>query len=103
MLKLSCPKTIYKRHAPAAFRRLCVETPRHPKPPTPVPVQPPSGGCVLKLIQRYQAEIIVSQPPSGGCVLKQPEAVIGSTNTPQPPSGGCVLKHLRGQADIAAN
>ncbi len=34
-------------------------------------MQPPSGGCVLKLkIQRAICDHRV-QPPSGGCVLKQ--------------------------------
>ena len=54
----------------AAFRRLCVETKliaefanRH--------LQPPSGGCVLKHLQRNQKQIELLQPPSGGCVLKQ--------------------------------
>ena len=76
--------------------------------------QPPSGGCVLKLIRlaiRIRRRIpaafrrlcvetchinlipqTAAQPPSGGCVLKR-----GSRREPlsgggQPPSGGCVLK-----------
>ena len=45
-------RRLHGRHpksAPAAFRRLCVETfHKHPNNPT-YPDQPPSGGCVLKL------------------------------------------------------
>ena len=32
--------------------------------------QPPSGGCVLKLLSHVQTQIGGIQPPSGGCVLK---------------------------------
>ena len=33
--------------------------------------QPPSGGCVLKLILTRSDELVAwKQPPSGGCVLK---------------------------------
>ena len=35
-------------------------------------VQPPSGGCVLKLLVIVESMIRQSQPPSGGCVLKPP-------------------------------
>ena len=54
---------------PAAFGRLCVETKytllcRNGK------HQPPSGGCVLKPIQRAVIARFRVQPPSGGCVLK---------------------------------
>ena len=54
---------------PAAFGRLCVETftaERHINDR----IQPPSGGCVLKLISQKQNILEISQPPSGGCVLK---------------------------------
>ena len=33
-------------------------------------LQPPSGGCVLKLRIRHTSNSADSQPPSGGCVLK---------------------------------
>ena len=34
-------------------------------------LQPPSGGCVLKLLNvYYNPDIGELQPPSGGCVLK---------------------------------
>ena len=58
------------REAPAAFRRLCVET-------LPIwvilfcRVQPPSGGCVLKRMRYFWDYCENSQPPSGGCVLKR--------------------------------
>ena len=32
--------------------------------------QPPSGGCVLKLVIESSANSNAKQPPSGGCVLK---------------------------------
>ena len=32
--------------------------------------QPPSGGCVLKLLDTIAEYMGKSQPPSGGCVLK---------------------------------
>ena len=57
-------------------------------------VQPPSGGCVLKLFLNFNLWRIKKQPPSGGCVLKR--AMGGKYNRlkKQPPSGGCVLKPL---------
>ena len=35
-----------------------------------IATQPPSGGCVLKLISGFQVFKRINQPPSGGCVLK---------------------------------
>ena len=35
------------------------------------PFQPPSGGCMLKLIVIAIKAVEMIQPPSGGCVLKQ--------------------------------
>ena len=55
--------------ATAAFGRLCVETmgqqlgSREDR-------QPPSGGCVLKLVILRRVRRLRKQPPSGGCVLK---------------------------------
>ena len=54
----------------AAFGRLCVETFRR------IALwlsrtQPPSGGCVLKLISIDLVTLKSKQPPSGGCVLKR--------------------------------
>ena len=54
---------------PAAFGRLCVETPTVTGVMLGV-IQPPSGGCVLKRIGRLQINSQPIQPPSGGCVLK---------------------------------
>ena len=34
-------------------------------------LQPPSGGCVLKLAQCFPFLLQIKQPPSGGCVLKR--------------------------------
>ena len=101
---------------PAAFRRLCVETPwvrlelRQRN-------QPPLGGCVLKQSDFYVNVGSDNQPPLGGCVLKRVSTLcLGAGRCPdafgrlcvetlheiaqavhqtgQPPSGGCVLKHL---------
>ena len=55
--------------------------------------QPPSGGCVLKLLKSLAGRREASQPPSGGCVLK-PEIGYTPANLNQPPSGGCVLKQV---------
>ena len=99
---------------PAAFRRLCVETPwvrlelRQRN-------QPPLGGCVLKQSDFYVNVGSDNQPPLGGCVLKRVSTLcLGAGRCPaafgrlcvetlheiaqavhqtgQPPSGGCVLK-----------
>ena len=58
------------KNAAAAFVRLCVETPHHQSAITVKKKQPPSCGCVLKLIETYDQEIKDLQPPSCGCVLK---------------------------------
>ena len=77
-------------------------------------VQPPSGGCVLKLLSIVNNYKRWPQPPSGGCVLKLVESVAAFLTDgshlrvavcwnfrcfwqivklpTQPPSGGCVLK-----------
>ena len=101
---------------PAAFRRLCVETPLTAFRLSITTVQPPSGGCVLKHFGRRGRSSRPAQPPSGGCVLKLqgfrlcrfllgPAAfrrlcveTLCRVNHDlfihsQPPSGGCVLKH----------
>ena len=57
------------REAPAAFGRLCVET-LILSMTVAAWVQPPSGGCVLKLKDELIKRGARSQPPSGGCVLK---------------------------------
>ena len=38
-------------------------------------MQPPSGGCVLKLPLDALSQSYLSQPPSGGCVLKQEQSI----------------------------
>ena len=43
-------------------------------------LQPPSGGCVLKLLKQYAFIRSFAQPPSGGCVLKQGYQVAGIGN-----------------------
>ena len=81
----------------------------------PLHLQPPSGGCVLKLqppaqsrpgccaaafgrlcveTAKYQPRCHLRrwQPPSGGCVLKHLHDKERSGQSRQPPSGGCVLK-----------
>ena len=57
-----------------------------------VPEQPPSGGCVLKLLRLGSPYSLILQPPSGGCVLKPQIYRKNLTLHLQPPSGGCVLK-----------
>jgi len=53
----------------AAFGRLCVETPVS-RSYLSLSLQPPSGGCVLKLRRVSGNKKSPRQPPSGGCVLK---------------------------------
>ena len=55
-------------------------------------MQPPSGGCVLKLCRCGIPIMTVMQPPSGGCVLKLTYNNYKKASAVQPPSGGCVLK-----------
>ena len=55
---------------PAAFRRLCVETGVFEPAERGGKIQPPSGGCVLKLSDGKKVTKSLPQPPSGGCVLK---------------------------------
>ena len=69
MLKLGNNGFRAERYPPAAFRRLCVETPRL-RFMVSRTNQPPSGGCVLKLYPDSLIPTMVRQPPSGGCVLK---------------------------------
>ena len=64
--------------------------------------QPPSGGCVLKLMWRDGLILKLVQPPSGGCVLKLYPNHIRLKKAVQPPSGGCVLKLYRNRYDGSA-
>ena len=54
--------------------------------------QPPSGGCVLKRFANEDTVVFYLQPPSGGCVLKPNVENKPVAKSAQPPSGGCVLK-----------
>ena len=82
------------REAPAAFRRLCVET---------VCDKAEEEGwekpaafrrlCVETLTKTTALSPLSAQPPLGGCVLKRPTAVSAFRRVFQPPLGGCVLKH----------
>ena len=102
------------RQLPAAFGRLCVETTAIFRTLKLCWLQPPSGGCVLKLHSGFVVIGQSAQPPSGGCVLKPPyiycsplsvapaafgRLCVETVGKPlkfarmlQPPSGGCVLK-----------
>ena len=92
-------------NVPAAFRRLCVETrPRQPK-------QERWGPaafrrlCVETSIGAVVIGVAAAQPPSGGCVLKLYEKTPPPETVTQPPSGGCVLKlggAVCGQLGIAS-
>ena len=55
-------------------------------------LQPPLGGCVLKLIEDCAETEEENQPPLGGCVLKQTTELATDYVVSQPPLGGCVLK-----------
>ena len=77
---------------PAAFGRLCVETSSRVLVLQPYGIQPPSGGCVLKLHFQHKPRYTAHQPPSGGCVLKLIAFAEHNHAIVQPPSGGCVLK-----------
>ena len=92
MLKLRLVPIGLKNLEPAAFRRLCVETP-----PglfgLPGLCQPPLGGCVLKRCPDLSRFYLCFQPPLGGCVLKlTDEQIKEQPFQDQPPLGGCVLK-----------
>ena len=91
MLKQTSQIYLYKPDLAAAFGRLCVETANRDCCFLFV-LQPPSGGCVLKRLQKTRYNASGLQPPSGGCVLKQWIAENGQYQPKQPPSGGCVLK-----------
>ena len=69
MLKLLENRLILRVCFPAAFGRLCVETADRTL-EIMQSLQPPSGGCVLKLKHGWLVCLDKSQPPSGGCVLK---------------------------------
>ena len=55
--------------------------------------QPPSGGCVLKLLPLGQQHQILASAAFGRLCVETPLGVIVWLAVRQPPSGGCVLKH----------
>ena len=84
-------RRVSTRAKPAAFGRLCVET-GHLEGCAHGCIQPPSGGCVLKL-SNTTPSVPSAQPAAFGrlCVETGVAYVINVCD-PQPPSGGCVLK-----------
>ena len=70
VLKPRSLRTHGRPTAPAAFRRLCVETGRYLVKQARHDYQPPSGGCVLKPSFPTAVCFAALQPPLGGCVLK---------------------------------
>ena len=91
-----------KTWQPAAFRRLCVETRSYKLPCRRDKLQPPLGGCVLKLVDLFAPCAFLDQPPLGGCVLKLfRRHGRGRRNGNQPPLGGCVLKQAHGKREGA--
>ena len=78
----------------AAFGRLCVETSLLMAEAVIIPVQPPSGGCVLKpkfLI--FYLQWMLAAAFGRLCVETLNSLVSELATSEQPPSGGCVLKH----------
>ena len=65
-------------------------------------IQPPSGGCELKLYVYVTVYSAKFQPPSGGCELKRYHVARKETPNIQPPSGGCELKRLMQKAQERA-
>ena len=90
-MKHQTPFSNYPIKYAAAFGRLCVETISKGYSLC-VAMQPPSGGCVLKLWHNLLIRNCYQQPPSGGCVLKHHYGFRKKYPQLQPPSGGCVLK-----------
>ena len=57
--------------------------------------QPPSGGCVLKLIVWHLLSSFKMQPPSGGCVLKPVDALITNFHLPAAAFGRLCVETTR--------
>ena len=55
-------------------------------------MQPPSGGCVLKLCQDLQDCPLQPAAAFGRLCVETKKLIVMLLNIPQPPSGGCVLK-----------
>ena len=81
-----------QRSSPAAFRRLCVET--HNEEEALVKAEPAAFRrlCVETIRLKQRGRLKTDQPPLGGCVLKLSSSILLDTSTSQPPLGGCVLK-----------
>ena len=93
MLKQTSQIYLYKPDLAAAFGRLCVETANRDCCFLFV-LQPPSGGCVLKRLQKTRYNASGLQPPSGGCVLKPYQyRAHGNRFTPAT-FGGYTLKQI---------
>ena len=106
---------------PAAFGRLCVETPIRISSPAIAITQPPSGGCVLKPCLIFHSFFQVCPAAFGRLCVETSHhprlrgncfpAAFGrlcvetSLSSPmrwtivQPPSGGCVLKPMDSASD----
>ena len=78
--------------APAAFRRLCVETSKNL--PSRLLLGPAAFGrlCVETIRFPSRGAYSLHPPPSCGCVLKRQFDTGRQRDRVQPPSGGCVLK-----------
>ena len=81
---------------PAAFGRLCVETIGLIR-LTLIRLQPPSGGCVLKLITKPLLLISFLPAAFGRLCVETSALPISAHAAIQPPSGGCVLKRVESQ------
>ena len=93
VLKRQAVAVVRQAVAPAAFRRLCVET--VVELPSALPWEPAAFRrlCVETYLQIKRSPF-QTQPPSGGCVLKHCTVPAFKTPKFQPPSGGCVLKPM---------
>ena len=92
MLKLPFRSPARRLRYAAAFRRLCVETYTKTKPARRKCAAAFRRLCVETLTALSATAVTTEQPPSGGCVLKLVFSEDGSHFREQPPSGGCVLK-----------
>ena len=94
VLKRNAPLLFLAVSAPAAFGRLCVET-INPVISSARKTPAAFGRLCVETFGLVVALFVLLQPPSGGCVLKLSVGFAGSTGVCQPPSGGCVLKQSK--------
>ena len=93
MLKLVLVKKRCFYNPPAAFGRLCVETPIAKIGMLFLSSQPPSGGCVLKPCTSNALHTKPNPAAFGRlCVETKMVSAVKLKRLNQPPSGGCVLK-----------